>query len=262
MRTEVTLGTQLQLGPHFSFLGLGSCFVNNLAPYLAPYASRSVTNPLGTTFNPISIADQLQWLYQPAFQFPQAVQYGSEYHALDAAYVFRNENETVLKNNIEQKRTEGLDICRGRNPVVLITFGTAHAWRYEGRVVNNCHKLPQQWFERKMLSVEEIVQRWKELIPFIPRETLFIFTLSPVRYTRVGLVENSKSKAVLRLAIDRLLQLIPNSHYFPSFEIITDELRDYRYFNEHGTHPNNEAIEEVWARLAQFLGLSQSEGRR
>ena len=138
--------------------------------------------------------------------------------------------------------------------VLIISLGTAHAWFKENQIVNNCHKLPGQFFQRRLLSKEEIVAEWKHTLQLLPENVKLIFTVSPVRYTRIGLQENFLGKSILRTAIEELL-ISPNAVYFPSFEIINDELRDYAYFESNGTHPSMKAIEVVMERFKTFLHL-------
>ena len=138
---------------------------------------------------------------------------------------------------------------------MIITFGTA--WVYEHiatkSVVANCHKQPLSSFIRRRLSVEEIITTFTPLMEGILSDKHVIFTLSPVRHLSDGLTENSLSKATLRLAIAELCSRFNNADYFPAYEIVTDDLRDYRFYAEDLVHPSNQAIEYIWEKFTEAM---------
>ena len=254
MIRAVKVGTEKLSAPPF-FLGIGSCFVSNLDPYLNGWGYGYRFNPLGTSFNPISIAKQLRWIFcneelSPAFNH-QGI-----FHQLDAANKWQDETISALEESINKTRSEVLQYLNqpGKELVLIISLGTAHAWFKEEYLVNNCHKLPGQFFQRRLLSKEKIVAEWQQTISRLPENLKIIFTVSPVRYTRIGLQENFLGKSTLRTAIEELV-VSPKVVYFPSFEIINDELRDYSFFESNGTHPNSRAVEVVMKRFKAFLGL-------
>lgn len=154
----------------------------------------------------------------------------------------------TLQNAID----EGHKLLRSAT-CVIITFGTA--WVYEhiatGRVVANCHKQPSREFCRRRMSVEEIVTLFKPLMEGVLRDKHIIFTVSPIRHTADGLTENCVSKAILRLAADTLSSTYDNADYFPAFEIVTDDLRDYRFYAEDMVHPSAQAVEYIWQRFIE-----------
>ena len=135
------------------------------------------------------------------------------------------------------------------------TFKLGEIWEINDMVVNNCHKLPQHLFQRRILTIEEIESAWDTVLRLIPEGWKIIFTVSPVKYTKLGLEENFISKSILRLSIKSFIENYSNSYYFPSFEIITDELRDYSFYKENGTHPNEAAVEVVFNRFRSFLNF-------
>ena len=254
MITEVKVGTEELSAPPF-FFGIGSCFVSNLDPYLNEWGYKYRFNPIGTSFNPISIAKQLRWIFcneelSPAFN------HQGTFHQLDAANKWQDETLSTLEESINKTRSEVLQYLDqpGKNLVLIISLGTAHAWFKEDHLVNNCHKLPGQFFQRRLLSREEIVAEWELTLSQLPEHLKIVFTVSPVRYTRIGLQENFLGKSILRTAIEDLLAS-PKVVYFPSFEIINDELRDYTFFESNGTHPNSRAVEVVMKRFKAFLGF-------
>jgi hypothetical protein len=143
--------------------------------------------------------------------------------------------------------------------VVIVTFGTAWVYEYEGEVVANCHKLPANRFIRRRLTVNEIVDMWQPIIASMP-DKHWIFTVSPIRHIKDGLHENQVSKAILLQAVDRLISMSLSYNlstetlhcsYFPSYEIMLDELRDYRFYAEDMVHPSAVAVDYIWQRFVE-----------
>ena len=137
---------------------------------------------------------------------------------------------------------------------MIVTFGTAWVYRLKenGRVVANCHKQHQSLFSREMLSIEEIVERYSPLMEGVLAGKKVIMTVSPIRHLSDGLEANSLSKAILRVAIDKLAERYDNVHYFPSFELLNDDLRDYRFYADDMTHPSAVAIDYIWERFEEY----------
>lgn len=256
MITTVKLGGPVQSRPPFLFFGLGSCFVQNLAAPLDKINIPYQFNPLGTSFNPVSIAQQLEWLIQPEITLQPGHLHEGVYHQLQAANKFQHADKNCLEAFINDAQTNALDhLNRSEHPVLIISFGTAHCWEMSETIVNNCHKLPQYLFKRRLLELSEITKAWTLILTHVPRRWKIIFTVSPVKYTKEGLEENFISKSILRLSIKSLVEQYSNCFYFPSYEIITDELRDYSYFKDNGTHPNEAAVEIVFKRFRSFLNF-------
>jgi len=254
--TPVKLGGPVQSRPPFLFFGLGSCFVQNLAGPLNKINIPYQFNPLGTSFNPVSIAQQLEWLVQPEGTLNPSYLHQGVYHQLQSANKFQHGDKNLLEAFIETARTTALNhLNRTEHPTLIISFGTAHCWEMNGTIVNNCHKLPQDLFKRRLLELSEIIDVWTSVLTHVPKHWQVIFTVSPVKYTKVGLEENFISKSILRLSIKTLVERHSNCFYFPSYEIITDELRDYSYFKDNGTHPNETAVEVVFERFRSFLNF-------
>lgn len=257
MKTNVTVGAEFDSSSPFLFYTLGSCFVSHVGPYLDRWGYPNVSNPLGTSFNPISIAKQFQWSYHNEPNLAPLFEWNSRVHQLDAASKFQHSNPAALQQELDtlQRTVHNFIHQKAFKPVVIVSFGTAHAWYNQHQLVNNCHKLPGQLFERKLLDIKTIVEEWNRTVAKTSTEIDFIFTVSPVRYTKIGLQENFIGKSILRLAIAELTNNFTNCHYFPSFEIVTDELRDYSFFQDNGTHPNEQAVQVVMSRFKTYLGL-------
>ena len=136
---------------------------------------------------------------------------------------------------------------------IVISLGTSWVFRNKekGFVVSNCHKLSANQFEREFLSVEESVRCLSEIVAQHP-EKQFVFTVSPLRHLKDGLHGNQLSKAALLLAVDEVCQKFDNAHYFPAYEIVMDELRDYRFYKEDMVHPTDQAVHYIWERFVDF----------
>jgi len=257
MISNVQVGVGPSIDSPFFCFGLGSCFVAHLKESMHSWGIPYSYNPLGTSFNPISIAQQLRWIFDENYALSPFYQHRGDIHALFAANSFQSTDKEILSQCINNVRSTLLNSWKDspNGGLIVVSLGTAHAWEMDGVLVNNCHKLPGQLFRRRILSINEIVTAWKKVLPCIPAHIHLVYTVSPVRYTKIGLQENFKGKSVLRLAIEELLELRENSTYFPSYEIITDELRDYSFYESNGTHPNEKAVKVVMERFKTFLSL-------
>jgi hypothetical protein len=160
---------------------------------------------------------------------------------------------TVARNAINEKIIQAHQFLLNTN-WLIITFGSAFVYDLEnGQTVANCHKAPSNTFTRRMLSIDEIVQIYsktiKSILKFNPSVNI-IFTVSPVRHLKEGFVENNRSKSTLILTIEKLVEIFDCCHYFPSYELIIDDLRDYRFYAEDMVHPNYLATNYVWEKFS------------
>ena len=231
---------------------LGSCFSDEIGTRLKEGGFRIEANPFGTLYNPASIADALDRIIA-CREVTEAdlVQHEGLWHSWHHHGSFSHPtiDETLEACNASLHRAhEALQSAR----LLMTTFGTAWVFELNGQgVVANCHKLPADNFVRHKMSVEEIVSLWK---PLLERLTSFnpqlstLFTVSPIRHMADGAHGNQLSKATLLLAVE---QLASCGHYFPSYEIILDELRDYRFFGPDMTHPSPLAVDIVYDRFQQ-----------
>ena len=234
-------------------LSLGSCFADNMAAHLAEAKFRITASPTGVLFNPESIAAALERFAEGRAPELTELQYSNEnWFSFDFHSSFSHHEIAQAQDAMRQGVENGAAALR-QAETLIFTFGTAIVYRLttSGRVVANCHKQPQHIFRREMLSVEEIVERYNALLSGILRDKRVIFTVSPVRHLGEGLEENSLSKATLRLAINEIVGRNANAHYFPSFEIMNDELRDYRFYAEDMTHPSKMAVDYIWERFSE-----------
>lgn len=231
---------------------LGSCFAENIGNLLINNKFRCEVNPFGVLYNPLSIARGLRCLADKR-TFSTADLFASRglWHSFMHHGSFSASTPEQTLQNINQRLQPATGQFASLS-YLLITFGTA--WVFEekdsGTVVANCHKLPDRAFNRRMLSVSEITDAYisliEELITGNPKLKL-IFSVSPIRHVKDGMHGNQLSKAVLLLAIEELRCRFPeNVHYFPSYELLLDELRDYRFYADDMLHPSDVAISYLW----------------
>ena len=242
-------------------LTLGSCFADQMAEKCRKYLFQITANPFGVLYNPFSIAYAIQAMANEDMNVP-VVFHNGVYHSLCHHSVFSSGSQMELQNNVQQSIIEGHKALQEAN-VVIVTFGTAFVYALknlsllvnnhfnEPFVVANCHKLPPQNFDRYRMDVQEIVDLWQSILDYFPNKH-WIFTVSPIRHLQDGLHENQLSKATLQLAIEQLMKKNTQRKisYFPAYEILLDELRDYRYYADDLLHPSSVAVEYVWEKFA------------
>ena len=247
-RTEiepVKTGHEIHHGD--SVLLLGSCFTDNIGERLAIDGFNAVYNPLGPLYNPLSIARCLKAaLSHKRYDATDLTAGPRGSHCLDYASRYSGEDRESLLKKINE------DFVRVTGAVenlhtLIVTFGSAFVFERGGTVVGNCHKFPAKEFDRRRVDVDEIVTVWAELIDSLPDKVRIIFTVSPIRHLADGLHGNQLSKATLLLAIDRLRSLYPDKTlYFPSYEIMLDDLRDYRFYAADMKHPSDVAADYIY----------------
>ena len=256
-RTEITPSPlRRPIGWQERILAVGSCFAEEIARRLAASKFHIVINPSGVLFNPASIARAMErWSREELFDREEvrcSVVDGQRWFHYDLHGSFSEASPEALLRRAESALRAGSQALREADRV-LVTFGTA--WVYElretGCVVANCHRQPRDLFTRRRLSVEEIVAQWSLLIEGPLRGKQVLMTLSPIRHLADGAEENSLSKATLRLAIAELCDRFPEVEYFPAYELLMDDLRDYRFYGEDLVHPSSQAADYVWEKFAE-----------
>lgn len=240
-----------KIGYDDKLLLLGSCFADNIGEKFGAHYFQMLSNPYGTLYNPASIAAILSPIAnsQSPISNPQIIEWGGLWHSMLHHGSFSHSDKAQVLLRCEQSR-ELLRAFLQEATVVIVTFGTAWVYEYEGKVVSNCHKMPTNRFVRRRLSVDEIVAMWQPLLQAMP-DKHWIFTVSPIRHIKDGLHENQLSKAILLQAVEELVNKAncDKVGYFPSYEILLDELRDYRFFAEDMVHPSPVAVEYIWQRF-------------
>ncbi len=233
---------------------IGSCFAENMGAIFYRYRFKVTANPHGILFNPLSIADALDDVIEKRiYKVDDLLKTENKYVSLSHHGKYSGENADMVIQGINAAISEAHESLKVSS-TLIITLGSAWAWRHKatGRVVANCHKIPQQQFDKVLIASNEIQQRFTVLLSklnvFNPQLRI-IFTVSPVRYVRDGLVQNNLSKAHLLVAIHTLCDSYAHSDYFPAYELVIDDLRDYRFFKEDMLHPNDQAILYVWEKF-------------
>lgn len=230
---------------------LGSCFADNIGTKFGEYYFQTTVNPYGTLYNPASIAKAISGIGNGVSDIG-IVEHNGLWHSLSHHGSFSRADKEDLVRACEQSRVQLREALQQAS-IMIITFGTAWVYEYEDKVVANCHKLPTNRFVRRRMTVDEIVEIWQPILAAMP-DKHWIFTVSPIRHIKDGLHENQISKAILLQAVDRLTakQLdspIGGLSYFPSYEIMLDELRDYRFYAEDMVHPSAVAVDYIWQRF-------------
>ena len=234
-------------------LFMGSCFASEIGERLLSLRFDAKVNPFGVLYNPASIAVSLERLESGRlFEFGELIKsgdiyksfmHGSEFAAMSAED-FLEKNNAILSESSNHFH---------KSDWIAISLGTSWVYRLKesGQIVSNCHKLPSSHFNREILSVDEIVCLLSPIVERYP-EKEWIFTVSPIRHWKDGADGNQRSKARLLLAVEKLCAKFGNVHYFPAYELMMDELRDYRFYADDMIHPSSLAVDYIWRGFAEF----------
>ncbi|NBW02535.1 MAG: GSCFA family protein [Cytophagia bacterium] len=228
---------------------MGSCFAENMGKRLDDLSLTLLNQPFGTQFNPTRILNAL------AFETTRASDVYTEgdfylHPDFHSDFISQNPEDLLAEIRVKQEETKAF---LNQADTLILTFGTAYFYHDNilNRPIANCHKQASQRFEKHMNQVSEITQAYRTFIKSHPHLHL-ILTVSPVRHTRDGMMENSVSKATLRLAANEIAQEFPDQvTYFPAFEIMMDELRDYRFYEKDLIHPNEMAVDYIWQKFKE-----------
>lgn len=249
---------------------IGSCFTENMGEKLKKYKFPVLENPNGILFNPVSVAGSItdyientRFTEEDFFFLNEGWHSWKHHSRFSAIYL---EDAISWVNNSTHEAHEFLE----QSDYILITLGSAWVYTLTGKaakagkilVAANNHKAPADWFHRRLLQPEEVLQVLDNMIHrlFLFNSRLkIIFTISPVRHLREGVVENNRSKAVLIQAVHHLVDKFDKLYYFPAYELVIDDLRDYRFYAEDLVHPNYFATEYVWEK---FIGACMNQDTR
>ncbi len=240
-------------------LMLGSCFVDEMGAKLQADKFHCLVNPFGVLYNPASIAALLlRSISEREYddQSPEILFADGLFHSWMHHSQFSSANKKELTDRLNSTLLLVSEWLQQAD-ILIITFGTSYIYRLKdtGMLVSNCHKQPDSLFLRQRLSAYDIADSWKTLLQLLHSvnpKLRVIFTVSPIRHKRDGLHENQLSKAELLLAIDEILQTSPvqdRSYYFPSYEILLDELRDYRFYATDMVHPSPLAVDYIYEKF-------------
>lgn len=245
-------------------LSMGSCFSENIGKKLFEQKFRIDINPFGVLYNPCSIASSLRILadrrtFSENDLFSRdGIMHSYAHHSRfshpDTKTCLQQINERIISSSANLATLDCL----------MVTFGTAYVYKLKetGTIVANCHKMPDKLFVRERLSADNIINEWSNLIDTLRKQNPrlnILFTVSPIRHLRDGAHGNQLSKATLLLAIEQLTQSIPNTFYFPAYEILMDELRDYRFYAADMTHPSDTTIQYLWERFCETYFTKETQ---
>ena len=245
---------------------VGSCFSDNMGHYFDAHRFDVLSNPFGVLFNPVSIDRALRFMLQP--DLFDKNRYFYKYRDLWVSFAhhgrFSKENFEEFEANIDENLEQCADFLR-RTRYLFITFGTAFCYKFIPRdlIVSNCHKIPNHQFDRIRLDVKKIVSQWNTTLLLLKEacpDMKVIFTVSPVRHLGDGAHENALSKSVLLLAVEKLVDN-EFSYYFPAYEYLMDDLRDYRFYAKDLCHPNEMAVSYLEEKLAESFFTEETRMR-
>ncbi len=239
---------------------IGSCFTENIGEKLRRHKFQVQENPHGILFNPVSVVEAIsdylsckEYTDKDLFFYNEAWhswKHHSRFSGLSAEECIAKINNSIINAHAYIKEADHLMITLGSAWLYTLTDKAANAELHA--VASNNHKAPSDWFQKRLMTASETVSIFEELIQkiqsFNPRLQI-LFTISPVRHLREGLVENNRSKAVLIQAVHQLVDSFSFVHYFPAYELVIDDLRDYRFYAEDLVHPNYQATQYVWEKL-------------
>jgi hypothetical protein len=256
-RTQIPLQPQQhnQIGYNSNLLLLGSCFVENIGNKLSYFKFLTTRNPFGILFHPKAIENLLlNAINEKVFTEKDLFFHNEQWHCFEAHSKLSNPDKEVLLNKLNDAiKLANQQISKSTH--LIITLGTAWVYRHieTDTFVANCHKVPQKKFLKELLSVDDITETIASILALIKsvnKEATVIFTVSPVRHVKDGFIENQQSKAHLISGIHHLINE-RDSFYFPSYEIVMDDLRDYRFYNEDMIHPSQTAINYNWEKFTE-----------
>ena len=233
---------------------IGSCFSENMGNHLSEAKFSVDNNPFGIVYNPLSInygltrlmdgkeysADELQMNHDVWFSF--------DHHGK-----FSDIDMNTCLSGINNRFKDSAQRLQKAN-FIFFTFGTSYVYSLKstGQIVSNCHKIPAKEFDRKRVPLEEIVEGYLTLIRRIRKinpDVCIVFTVSPVRHWKDGAHENQLSKSLLLLATEQICDQLDKTYYFPAYELMMDDLRDYRFYDEDMFHPNSLAVSYIWNKF-------------
>jgi hypothetical protein len=237
---------------------IGSCFTNHIGGRMQELKFKTDVNPFGVVYNPLSVLNSLKILFEKKkFSETDLHFYNDKWFSFSFYTGFSHSDKDVYLEEINKKIKDSSEFLR-ETDFLFITFGTSRIfeWKKDGQVVSNCHKLPATHFDRRLLSKEEITDEYASFLKLLFKrkpEVKVLFTISPIRHWKDGATGNQLSKAVLLVAVHQLVSMFTNVEYFPSYEIMMDDLRDYRFYAEDMIHLNPVAVNYIWDKFSRSL---------
>jgi hypothetical protein len=242
------------IGIKSSLLTIGSCFSDGIGNKLAGNKFNTLVNPFGTTYNPLSIHKLIQMAIHNQAPSPETY---SQNEDIYSNYDFHSSFSELTKEKLEKRITEAIGMVHyflSKSEFLFLTYGTAFVYERKdtGEMVANCHKQPASLFSKQLINQETIITSFNEMYSNLKKFNpgiKIILTLSPVRHIKDTIELNSVSKSILRVACHSLTQNKEEVSYFPAYEIMMDDLRDYRFYTSDFLHPSQEAEEYIWEKF-------------
>ncbi len=255
-RTEINIGENNPIiSPSTKIFLNGSCFADNILAKLERLKFSAFGNPFGVLYNAASVYNQFAILKEnKELTIDDLIFENGEWHSFYHNSEFSGEDPEKVLTKINRVTNDVYVALKDVN-LFILTFGTSYVYEFNSTkmIVSNCHKIHPQKFTRKMLSLEENIQYIDKIVAVIKdisADAKIIMTVSPIRHLRDGLHQNQLSKASLLLAVDEIAKRYPFVEYFPSYEILLDDLRDYRFYASDLTHPSEEALNYIWDKFS------------
>ncbi|MGK0414282.1 MAG: lysophospholipase L1-like esterase [Polaribacter sp.] len=265
LQTQIPISKEARnpIGYHSKLLLLGSCFSENMGHQLNYFKFQASQNPFGILFHPKAIETFItNAINEKVYSEKDIIFQNERWHCFDAHSstssadknkLLTNLNTAILSTNKKLKEASH----------IIITLGTSWVYRFieSDIIVANCHKIPQKKFLKELISVDEILKSLDAIIAVLKSvntDINVVFTVSPIRHLKDGFIENTLSKAHLIAAIHAVIDRRKNTYYFPSYEIMMDELRDYRFYTEDMLHPNRTAINYIWEKFVDTWFSSET----
>ena len=255
-RTEVEIpNSDKKIEIEDQIFSMGSCFATEMNALLKDGQLQTFNNPFGTLFNPFSINNAITKLHHAEFYAEgDLISFNDEVISLEHHTSFNTRFVHQTLDKINGQIEAGNQFLRMTN-WIIITYGTSYIYEFlpKKKLVANCHKIPGKFFEKRLLThlelTDSIYETIENLKDICKENVQILFTVSPVRHTKDGMVENNLSKSKLISAIHEILPQFENCHYLPVYEILMDDLRDYRFYKEDLVHPNTQAIHYIWEKF-------------
>ena len=255
-RTTFSISSSEPFGYDDSVMLCGSCFVENIGKKLENACFNVLVNPFGILFNPYSLVKSIEYIIDnKQFANEDLIFHHGLYHSFSHHSCFSHPDQSACIEQVNRATKYAHQFLK-KSKYLIITLGTAWVYRFRAsrKIVSSCHKIPQQEFDKELMTVDQISEmlstKVHRLIQFNP-DIRIVLTVSPVRHLKDGFIENQQSKASLILSAKKLVEQFHNCSYFPVYELIMDDLRDYRFYASDMLHPSETAIEYVWERFCE-----------
>lgn len=255
-RTEVNLpNSSTKISLNSNIFTIGSCFSTEISTRLIDGQLKNLNNPFGTLFNPFSINNSLKKIHNATFYSEEdLIKFNGNFISLDHSSSYNSRFSHQTLDFINHKIQQSNEFLKSAD-FVIITLGTSFIYEFlpKKKLVANCHKIPSKYFEKRYLSHLELCDSISESIYLLkdicPENVQILFSISPVRHTKDGISENLLSKSKLINALHEVISIENNTHYLPIYEIMMDDLRDYRFYKEDLIHPSKQAVDYIWEKF-------------